>query len=195
MRGPVDAAFPALPGPIQYIFEGKQNLGKLEASGVDMNVAYRGPATSIGRFAFKFNGTYIDQWKQQLNEQLNNVDFISLVGRSVVGAVPRWKHFALLSWTYGPWSAALTQTFTSGYSESNASATNKERRVGSYEIWNAWGTYSGFKNTTITLGVKNLFDRAPPFSYQSDQGQVMYDPRYADPRGRVFYAQVALAFK
>ena len=41
----------------------------------------------------------------------------------------------------------------------------------------------------------DLFDRAPPFSNQSSFGQVMYDPRYADPRGRMLYAQVTLAFK
>ena len=38
-------------------------------------------------------------------------------------------------------------------------------------------------------------DRDPPFSNQSSLGQVMYDPRYADPRGRVFYAQLSMAFR
>ena len=57
-----------------------------------------------------------------------------------------------------------------------------ERTVGSNEVWDVQGTYSGFKTTTIALGVRNLFDRAPPFSNQSSFGQVMYDPRYADPR-------------
>ena len=47
----------------------------------------------------------------------------------------------------------------------------------------------------LTLGIVNLFDRAPPFSNQSAAGQVMFDPGYADPRGRTFYARIALAFK
>jgi iron complex outermembrane receptor protein len=47
----------------------------------------------------------------------------------------------------------------------------------------------------VALGIKNLFDRAPPFSNQTALGLVMYDPRYADPRGRVFYAQLAVSFR
>jgi iron complex outermembrane receptor protein len=36
IRGPVEPAFPTLPGPIKSIFQGRQNLGNLRASGVDV---------------------------------------------------------------------------------------------------------------------------------------------------------------
>jgi iron complex outermembrane receptor protein len=191
IRGPVDPAFPALPGPIVNIFERRQNLGKLHTSGTDVDVSYRGPGTSIGRFGLSLSGSYVAQWKQQLD----GVNYISAVGRSVVGAVPRWRHYLSLKWDQGPWGATLAQTFSCGYIDENLNAAGKERRVGSYDVWDAQGTYTGFRNTTIALGIRNLFDRAPPFSNQSSFGQVMYDPRYADPRGRMFYAQVTLAFK
>jgi iron complex outermembrane receptor protein len=99
-----------------------------------------------------------------------------------------------LHWNYGPWGATLAQVYSSGYTEFN-SQLNLERRVGTYDIWNLQGTYSGLRNTTLTLGIKNLFDRAPSFSNQTTQGLLMFDPRYADPRGRLFYAQVAVSFK
>ena len=57
------------------------------------------------------------------------------------------------------------------------------------------GRYTGFRNTTLVLGIKNLMDRAPPFTNQPDTFQVGYDPVYADPRGRMFYARVTYAFK
>ena len=123
------------------------------------------------------------------------MNYISAVGRSVVGAIPRWRHYLPLKWDSGPWGATLAQTFLSGFIDENLNAAGKERRVGSYEVWDAQGTYTGFKNTTIELGIRNLFDRAPPFSNQSTFGQVTYDPRYADPRGRMVYMQVTLAFK
>jgi iron complex outermembrane receptor protein len=178
--------------PIKRVIQITQNLGDLWTSGIDVDVALRGPVTSFGRLSFNLNGTYIDKWQQQLD----GVHYIAAVGRSiVVGAVPRWRHYATLYWNYGPWGATLAQVYSSGYTEINPTPTQSERKVGAYDIWNLQGTYSGLKNTIVTLGIKNLFDRAPPFSNQNSQGVVMFDPRYADPRGRLFYAQVAVSFK
>ena len=192
VRGPPDAAFPLLPGPILYIYEPKQNLGDLRASGVDVDLNYRGTDTSIGRFGLNFNGTYVAQWRQQLDA----VNYTAAVGRNAVGeAIPRWRHYLALNWNYGPWGATLAQNFSSGYIDENfINAAKDERGVGTYEVWDAQGIYTGIRSATIALGIKNLFDRAPPFSNQSTFGQVMYDPRYADPRGRVFYARLTLAF-
>ena len=190
-RGPPDPAFPTLPGPIRYVALVTQNLGELRTSGLDVSVAWRGPATPLGRFAFNLNGTYIAQWQQQLD----GVNFVSAVGRSVVGPVPRWRHYLTLNWSNGPWGGTLAQTFSSGYTDANLDGAGRERRVGAFDIWDLQGTYTGFENTKIALGIKNLLDRDPPFSNQSALGQVMYDPRYADPRGRVFYAQLTMAFR
>jgi iron complex outermembrane receptor protein len=180
-----------LPGPIEKVIEITENLGDLWTSGIDVDLNLRGPVTSFGRLSFTLNGTYVDKWQQQLD----GVHYLAAVGRSIVGAVPRWRHYATLYWNYGPWTATLAQVYSSGYTEVNPTTPNNERKVGTYDIWNLQGTYSGLKNTMLTLGIKNLFDRAPPFSNQNEQGLVMFDPRYADPRGRLFYAQIAVSFK
>ena len=193
VRGPLDAAFPSLPGQILYVYEPRQNLGDLRTSGVDVNLIYRGMETAVGRFGLQLNGTYVAQWQQQLDA----VNYTPAVGRNAVQeAIPRWRHYLALNWNYGSWGATLAQNFSSGYTDENFIDLAKtiERRVGAYEVWNAQGTYAGFRNATIALGIKNLFDRAPPLSNQSTFGQVLYDPRYADPRGRVFYAQLTFAF-
>jgi len=56
--------------------------------------------------------------------------------------------------------------------------------------------YSGVKNLTVTVGVRNLFDEDPP--YTNSGGQVYfqggYDPGYADPRGRFVYGRVNYKF-
>jgi iron complex outermembrane receptor protein len=134
---------------------------------------------------------YIAQWQQQLD----GVNFVSVLGRSVVGPVPRWRHYLTLNWNSGSWGASLAQTISSGYTDANRDSAGRERQVGAYDVWDLQGTYAGFEHTTIALGIKNLLDRDPPFSNQSALGQVMYDPRYADPRGRVFYAQLTVGFK
>jgi iron complex outermembrane receptor protein len=190
-RGLPDPTYPLLPGPIQYLFEGAQNFGNLRTWGIDVDATWRGPVTSIGRFAFNLNGTYVAEWQQQLN----GVDYVSGVGRNVVGAIPRWRHYLTFGWNLGPWSATLAQIFSTGYTDANLNAAKEERKVGAYDIWNVQGSYAGFKNTIVAIGIKNLLGRAPPFSNQTTAGLVMYDPRYADPRGRLFYAQLTFAFR
>jgi iron complex outermembrane receptor protein len=61
--------------------------------------------------------------------------------------------------------------------------------VKAYSIFNASVTYVGFKNMTLTGGIKNLFDKEPPFAitYDSNTGAgSSWEPRVADPRGRSF---------
>jgi iron complex outermembrane receptor protein len=69
------------------------------------------------------------------------------------------------------------------------------RRVGTLSLWDLSGTYKGFKNWTMTLGVQNLFDTNPPFTNQQTTFQVGYDPTYYDARGRFVYGQVGYSFK
>lgn len=61
-------------------------------------------------------------------------------------------------------------------------------------MWDAQARYAPSKNATFTLGVRNLFDRAPPVSSQFEDFQVGYDPSYADPRGRMFYGTLQVKF-
>ena len=190
IRGPVDPHHPTLPGPIETVLLLNQNLGHVYTSGFDVDVSWRGPATPLGRLSFGLNGTYISVWKIQPD----GLTYVSGVGGppTVAGPIPRWRHYASLSWDYGPWGATLAQTYQSGYDDANLNPDFPPRNVSSYDIWELQGRYSGFSNATIVLGIKNLMDRAPPFTNVALAG---WDPIYADPRGRMFYASLTYAFK
>jgi iron complex outermembrane recepter protein len=191
VRGPVDAAFPDLPGPIRTVILQEQNVGRLRTSGIDVDMKWRGREMPIGRIGFMFDGTYFIQWKLQ-GDGLN---YGSALG---VGAFPRWKHHAALDWTLGPWGATLGQTYQTGYEDSNVDRAGnplpRARRVAGYDIWDLDARYTGFKNFTLAFGVRNLMDRAPPFT-NLQRLPVGYDPAYADPRGRMFYTRITYAFK
>ena len=197
VRGPVDPQYPDLPGPIINVILTNQNLGHLVTSGVDVDLRWRGPATDIGRFRFALNGTYISEWKMQPD----GYAYESAVGRNAVGVpgpFPRWKHYASLDWQYGAWGATLAETFQSGYEDTNNPQGSKPlppRSVSSYELWDLQARYSGLNNVRFAVGIRNLFDRAPPFTNQPFTYQVGYDPNYAEPRGRTFYASITLTFK
>jgi len=191
VRGPPTADHPDLPGPIQTILLVNQNLGHLRTSGIDVDLSWRGPVTPFGRLSFGLNGTYIIEWKIQPD----GLTYVSGVGNTIFGPIPRWRHYASLNWDYGTWGATLAQTYQSGYEDANDFPRGSPllpRRVSSYDIWDVQGRYGGFKNATIVLGIKNLMERAPPFTNAAPAG---WDPGYADPRGRVFYARLTYAFK
>lgn len=194
VRGPEDPNYPGLPGPIESVVLLNENLGNLRTSGIDVDVRWKMPPTDIGRFTISLNGTYIINWEAQLD----GTTYTSSLAQS--GGVPRWKHWLTLAWEYGPWSATLGQTFQTGYQDANIDRNGNPlpvppRSVGAYDVWDLQGTYTGFQNTSITLGVRNLMDKAPPFTNQPYAFQVGYDPNYADPRGRAFYVRLAYAFK
>ena len=66
---------------------------------------------------------------------------------------------------------------------------NWQPNVGHYEIYDASVRYTGIKNLGVTFGIKNLFDKEPPFSaaYDGNTGAgSSWEPRVADPRLRSF---------
>jgi iron complex outermembrane receptor protein len=196
VRGPVDPAFPDLPGPIENVVLTWQNLGKVRTSGVDVDVQWKPPATRIGTFAFAFSGTYMLEWKWQPDA----LGYERAVGRNVLGPLPRWRHALSLDWSRGAWGATLVQTFQSGYEDVNSFPPRLRpppapRRVSSYELYDLQFRYTGFRNWSIAAGIRNLFDRDPPFTNQPFTAQVGYDPTYADPRGRSYYARLGYAFR
>ena len=69
------------------------------------------------------------------------------------------------------------------------------RRVGDMSLWDLQGSYTGFKNLTLTLGVKNMFDTDPPLTNSNLTFQAGYDPSYYDARARFVYGSVRYAFK
>jgi len=163
----------------------------------------------FGAFSLGFLGTYYIQWDQQeqggekqklIGTYAGGVS-ATVLSNGSTGAFPRWKHNLNLGWTYGPWSANLNQTFVNSYTEpcsnpaTGASCEVPTRTVGDWSVWGINGSYTGFKNFTLTLGIKNIADQDPPYTRQSQSFQVGYDPAIADPLGRFFWGSIKYTFK
>jgi iron complex outermembrane receptor protein len=181
-------------GSIDHIVTGLANLGKTKTNGVDVSFDYRFPSTAIGDFGIGLQGTYVNEYKYQ--QELKG-DYIDKLGDfrggefSTAGAVARWRHSLTGTWARGPLGVSLTNRYTSGYHDSDPETHDS---VGSYNVWDLAGTYNWSKSLAVTLGAKNLFDRAPPFSNQTYAFQSGYDPKYADPFGRILYTRVSYNF-
>jgi iron complex outermembrane receptor protein len=195
--GDADVPTPAgAPCAIEYFNTVIENLGKYNVSGIDVSAAGRWP-TQAGVFSARLDGTYFVQYRYQL---LVDGPYYDNAGRVADnGAVSRWKHYAALDWKRGAWGATLAQNFVRGYAdEAGLDAAGNElaaRRVGSYETYDAQGSWDGMKNLKATLGVHNIFNRDPPTSRQSSTFQVGYDARYYDPSGRTYYVSLKYGFR
>ena len=168
------------------------NLGEVHTDGIDISASWRAPKASYGGLSVSLEGTWVHQYEYQ-NER--NGEFVQNVARYAdLGAVFRWQHTLSLAWSQGPWGANLSNSYKTGYVDQNFVAAQFTNRVSSYSLWNISGSYTGIKGVTLLAGVKNLFDKEPPFTNQGTMFQKGYDPRYTDPIGRALYARASYAF-
>ncbi|SEN66971.1 iron complex outermembrane recepter protein [Duganella sp. CF517] len=186
-------------GAIDYIELRKENRGAQKASGIDVILDYNGVRTWAGNFGGRLSGTYVLTSKIQ-----NDVGdpYVSNLGRFVTdGVVQRWRHTINFDWDKGPYSATLSNTFSSGYHDQNSAINTDDgtvvapNHVTSYSLWDLSGAWQVNKAFKLRAGIQNLFDRSPPFSNQAYFFLSGYDPTYTDPRGRRFFASASYAFK
>ncbi len=187
-RGPVDPANPSLPGPVTELVLLNENLGTSRTRGFDVELALHSDATPVGRFDVALTGTYV----QGAEAQLGTPTFVNLRANDANdGAVSRWRQYLSLGWQYAAWTTTIHQSQQTGY-DAAPDQTGNVRHIGGYQTWGIQVSYGGIRNTTVALGVDNLFDRDPPFVPGADFFQDNYNPAIADPRGRFFYGRITV---
>jgi iron complex outermembrane receptor protein len=201
-RKPPDAQYPTLPGPIVSFVQYATNIGTYTTSGIDFDVRWRPEATAVGRFTLTLTGTYVLSYGHTGYESAAVPPGVGTRGPD--GAIARYRQYAQLDWSYGPWGATIANTYQSAYSEVdlftceipvNEVGCTGRRRVGSYTLWDLQARYEGIRNLRLAAGIRNVLDTPPPVSNQSLYFQSGIDPSYADARGRTFYATLRYAFR
>ena len=103
----------------------------------------------------------------------------------------------------GKLSNAFTANYRNGYTDAATVVrnvgTNKNEtirlNVPAYYTLDWQGRYIVSPEFTVRVGLKNVFDKAPPLSLRASSGhQVGFDPRYANPLGRQFYLNGSYKF-
>ena len=193
-RGAVDPAFPTLPGPITQIQQTNLNLGQIKVAGVELDLKGN-MALAGGKLTASLTGTYFSKYDTQ-NPDGTFSGGLDTTNTATGGIVPRWKHYASIDWSSGPWGFTLGQSWQKSYNDLPPTGTTPLRRVGAYELYDLQARYTGVKNLELRAGIRNLFDRDPPYSNAGGQTSFQggYDPAYADPRGRFFYAGLTYQF-
>ena len=144
-------------------------------------------------------------------------------GASEVGRFPhgvygelglKYKTTTNLGYGRGNWKATLSQVYRAGYMNQpegniyggvNApyggayQPPDPQYKVSSYMLYNLTFSYRNafIKNLTVVGGVKNLFNKHPPFAsyYDTNSGAGSdWDPRVGDPRDRAFLLSAEYKF-
>jgi iron complex outermembrane receptor protein len=176
------------------------NFGSRRTEGID--VTARGEVDALGgTFSAGLDGTYLLDKREKL---LPNLPYSDLIGIfTFTGDLGlRWKHNAYIGFRNDDWNVTLTQIFRNGYRNfalpASATRPDYNTRVSDYIIYNLSVSYTGFAPMfRLTAGVRNLFDRDPPFAitYDSNTGAgSSWEPRVADPRGRSYTFAAEVSF-
>ena len=176
------------------------NFGSRRTNGFDFTM--RGSMDGLGGvFTAGLDGTWLLQKREKLLPNLpysNVLGVFTFTGDLGLG----WKHNAFISWRNNDWNITLTQIFRTGYRNQalpgSATRPDFNFKVSDYTLYNLSVGYTGFApHFRLTAGVRNLFDRDPPFAitYDSNTGAgSSWEPRVADPRGRSFTLAAEVSF-
>jgi len=193
VRGAPDGNASGL-GPIVGILATTSNLFKQYVAGYDVNVLWRVFKSGSRSVVLRLDGTYLSAFDQQ-NPDGSYTSGLDRALRAGGGVVPRWHHVASAVYTAGPWEATLIQNYQKHYADQLSTFSPAPREVGSYETFDTQVAYRGIRNVRLSLGVKNIMDRDPPYTNAGGQFAAGYDITYADVRGRFVYGTVNYQFR
>ena len=185
-------------GNVSIVRAGWINAADSSTRGVDWDVNYA-LRTDFGRFKASVSGTHMLSHKERPLETLPMTEYVGEFGLRTLYL--RDKFNASLRWSQGDWSSTVTASYKSSYKDQNLDGratlpSTANTSVPSYTLVGLYGTYTGFKNASITVGLRNLFDKQPPFTHHDvdDVVGAGWDPRVADPFGRTLTVALKYSF-
>lgn len=173
-------------------YTGRQNVASREISGLDISVSYDWD-TTVGAFAASVSGTYLFDYKARITDMSPPEEQVSTVYRPV-----DLNLRGTLSWSLNGFTAYAGVNYTDGYTD-NLFGVN-DPPIDEWITLDLTFSYDSgdrlrsplLRNTKISIGVQNLFDRDPPFVDTADG--LNYDPANATPLGRLLILRINKSF-
>jgi outer membrane receptor protein involved in Fe transport len=155
-------------GTISHVLTTWQNLSSGEYEGYDMNARWVLPKNQYGNFRMELSGTYIGE-----------SSFVSATGAYVDSdgeySQPLLRGSATLAWNKGDWAASLFVNYIGAYNDLFQIAKIDDQYVVNPQV-----SYKGWYHSTITVGVRNILNSAPPIDL-SDSKLVNENTNWTEP--------------
>ncbi|KAF7775327.1 iron complex outermembrane recepter protein [Pseudoalteromonas citrea] len=192
------------------IVRSAQNVGKSNTSGIDWQFDLTNEF-SFGTLKTSLQGTYLlenrslkvgttDEWNTSLGQvgEDEQVAFRNIITVNNTLTHGDFTHSLNIRTRSGYRDAAVGTAFRVSLADDVSEVVDGDliqKYVPVYTLFDYRLGYAYGDNANLTFGVKNLFDRNPPMSFNGDAGhQVGYDSRYADAYGRTLYIQADYTF-
>jgi outer membrane receptor protein involved in Fe transport len=185
------------------------NLGNLWTRGVDVEADYRIPQVGWlpGQFTVQAQATYISQFDNEVTPGVTGDVTQHLAGKydKQYGMFPRVRGLVALNWQDGPWQAYYQLRYIGKYQVGSlqidqASSCDKSlvQQVCNFGAWTQSNVSLGYTiqpiNTTLMVGVDNVFDKQPPVMYQNNTLNGNTDVNTFDTIGRFYWMNVDVKF-
>jgi outer membrane receptor protein involved in Fe transport len=176
------------------------NIGEQSVTGVDVDVNYLVPLGG-GTLALGLNySRLLDFERKELN-----LDGTALVSRDLTGEYEYPEDRVVLTgaWLGGDWAFNAAVNYIGSFEDQPDIDfdgildydTNTTREVSTFTTVNLQVSYHGISNTTLALGVDNLFDEEPPFAIgDGDTDLYGFVAGQHDPRGQFIYGKATYRF-
>jgi len=177
-----------------YILRNSANTGRLSTNGIDVSIQYV-QHTQIGTFREDLEGTAVTQYLDQVYTGGPIDNLVGYAQLSEQNPAFRWQHNIRVDWTSpnGMWGGGVSNRFYSRYLDEygNDGSTSNPRMVGNYSLVDGYLSYKPIESLTVLFGIKNLFDKNPPFTNAAQNNFAAgYNAIIADPLGRNFYVNL-----
>lgn len=143
-----------VPGRITRIGTISGNLGFQLYRGMDYGLRYGLRNTRLGSFTFDATASNVIK---KGSDAGTGAGFFNNTG---LAFDVEWRYNYGLGWTYKKWGVRVAADVVGKYFNDNWTAAGWGENV--FTIVSPSVTYRGFRRTTLTLGVTNVFDHRPP---------------------------------
>jgi iron complex outermembrane recepter protein len=165
-----------------------QNIAAIETDGIDLNLTYRTPASSMGTFGFTWNNTFLRNFHVIVptgtGEQV--IEREGTEQGSPSQGFPKWKSVGIIDWDMAPFGATLTGRYVSKLDEAGGNVMDA-RFYTDIQLRYFFGADEQFG---IAVGANNVFDVKAPGCVTCDINN--FDPTVYDLPGRFFYARATV---
>lgn len=170
------------------------NIAGVWQSGADLELNYAYDTERMGRFTFKLNTTYINDYVIQALPTTDPQDFAdSFSGTSVY---PRWRSATRVDWAYKDLRLGVFHTYIPSMTDLGAVIPGPIDSYSQFDFQAAY-SFSGssrkwLQGLSVTAGVNNVFNVDPPFIFS--EGNQSHDIVAYDPVGRLIYITARYKF-
>lgn len=180
-------------GAVLNLVQGSQNLNEIRTSGVDATARYEF-STSIGRFAAVIDASYLSEFSTVSPDPAGGpaiVDDRAGKGDRSRSTYPHWKGQTSLRWSDGPANLMWRGRYIGESTDVVNTVKDAKTDAVFYQDLEAGYRFDRY-DTTLTVGINNLFDVMPPASYAN--APINFDMYTYDVRGRSAYVRLGFQF-